>query len=238
MPETTQPTHRFYHPATGCLRCPLLVESRHTVVWGRGPTPARYMLIGEAPGYNEDTQGEPFVGRAGAELTTILRDAGLDMSLCHIANVLMCRPENNRDPFPDEVENCDPWLTMHVREVDPELIFLFGRWAISRYFGLDHLGHPKAVGDTQGLMYLEMCDTCGRLRHEGHAHRTATIIGWTDQDDVRLPPNLPEHSWRRRLVCAIYHPASVLGGRNPENRPKIVHQIRRALAEVEHLHDA
>src|SRR5574343_229156 len=170
---------QYAHPATGCTKCPALASTRHTVVWGSGPAQADIMFIGEAPGQNEDREGLPFVGSAGHQLTQLCREAGIDRREVHIANMLMCRPPGNRDPEPQELENCQPWLVEHVRSVNPKAIVLFGRYAISWLFD-----KPR-VKDTQGLMYLSWCDWCGRKLHEGHDYGRLAFDGrWRDSQEI------------------------------------------------------
>lgn len=223
---------QYVHPATGCTKCPALASTRHTVVWGSGPAQADIMFIGEAPGQNEDREGLPFVGSAGHQLTQLCREAGIDRREVHIANMLMCRPPGNRDPEPQELENCQPWLVEHVRSVNPKAIVLFGRYAISWLFD-----KPR-VKDTQGLMYISWCDWCGRKLHEGHDYGRLAFDGrWRDSQQIEDASvgALAPHRMQRRLVAAIYHPASILGGRNPEYRPHIVHQLKRLRTELDLL---
>ncbi|MCX8007521.1 MAG: uracil-DNA glycosylase [Coriobacteriia bacterium] len=111
-----------------CQRCPL-ARTRTNLVFGVGSPRARLMFIGEAPGRNEDLQGEPFVGAAGKLLDELLASIGLDRSEVYIANVLKCRPPGNRDPLPEEMEQCTPFLEQQVRLVDPEVIATLGNFA-------------------------------------------------------------------------------------------------------------
>lgn len=112
-----------------CRACPLGSSRRHAVLGG-GNTHASWMLIGEAPGAEEDRLGEPFVGRAGALLDSMLQAVGLDRSRdVYIANVLKCRPPGNRNPEPLEVSRCEPYLSEQVRLVEPKLLVLMGRFA-------------------------------------------------------------------------------------------------------------
>ena len=99
--------------AADCPRC-RLAGSRTQVVFGVGHPDADLMFIGEAPGFHEDKQGEPFVGSAGQLLTTLLANIGLKREQVYIANVLKCRPPGNRDPMPDEIEACKPWLREQI----------------------------------------------------------------------------------------------------------------------------
>lgn len=111
-----------------CTRCPLHAMRTQTV-FGVGNRRARWMFIGEAPGADEDRQGEPFVGRAGQLLNLMLRAIGLKREEVYIANVLKCRPPGNRDPRPEEVEQCEPYLLRQIELVGPRLIVALGRHA-------------------------------------------------------------------------------------------------------------
>lgn len=111
-----------------CTRCPLHL-SRTQGVFGVGNRQARWMIIGEAPGADEDRQGEPFVGRAGQLLNSMLRAIGLQREEVFIANILKSRPPNNRDPKPEEVQACIPYLFRQIELVDPTLILCVGRIA-------------------------------------------------------------------------------------------------------------
>ena len=114
--------------ASTCTRC-RLSAGRTQVVFGVGNPGADLMFIGEAPGFHEDKQGIPFVGAAGQLLTTLLGEIGIARDDVYICNVLRCRPPGNRDPLPDEIAACTPWLTETVRVVDPRLIVTLGNFA-------------------------------------------------------------------------------------------------------------
>jgi DNA polymerase len=111
-----------------CTRCPLH-QSRTQGVFGVGNRTARWMIVGEAPGADEDRQGEPFVGRAGQLLNSMLKAIGLKREEVFIANILKSRPPNNRDPKPEEVQACIPYLFRQIELVDPTLILCVGRIA-------------------------------------------------------------------------------------------------------------
>ena len=121
---------RLREEVDGCRRC-RLAETRTNTVFGRGrPQQARWMLIGEGPGAEEDKQGEAFVGQAGKLLDAMLNAAGIDSAAdVFIANVLKCRPPNNRNPEPDEVAACEGYLYEQIRLVQPDCILLLGRFA-------------------------------------------------------------------------------------------------------------
>ena len=111
-----------------CTRC-ALHKTRTQTVFGVGNQNARWMFIGEAPGADEDRQGEPFVGKAGQLLNAILFAMGLKREEVYIANVLKCRPPGNRDPQPEEVAQCEPYLIRQIELIRPQLIVALGRHA-------------------------------------------------------------------------------------------------------------
>jgi len=114
--------------AAGCTRC-RLYESRTQVVFGQGDPHADLMFVGEAPGFHEDRQGIPFVGPSGQLLNRLLEGIGLRRQDVYIANVVKSRPPGNRDPQPDEIAACRPWLDAQVRLVDPKVVVTLGNFA-------------------------------------------------------------------------------------------------------------
>jgi len=140
----------------GCRACGLC-DSRRNTVFGVGPQRADWMVIGEAPGENEDLQGEPFVGPAGKLLDNMLRAAGLDRRRnVYIANVLKCRPPGNRNPEPQEVAQCEPFLRRQVALVQPRVILAMGRFAV------------------QTLLQLQ--EPVGRLRGRVHRYQGVPVV--------------------------------------------------------------
>ena len=111
-----------------CQRCNLHA-TRTQAVFGTGNRQAQWLFVGEAPGAEEDRQGEPFVGRAGQLLNAMLHALGLAREAVYIANVLKCRPPENRDPRPEEVEQCEPYLLRQIRLIQPRVIVALGRHA-------------------------------------------------------------------------------------------------------------
>jgi DNA polymerase len=111
-----------------CTRC-ALSETRTQVVFGVGDPQARLMLVGEAPGKNEDLQGEPFVGAAGQLLDSLLGEIGIRRDQVYIANVLKCRPPGNRDPRQDEIDSCKGYLREQIRLISPEVVVTLGNFA-------------------------------------------------------------------------------------------------------------
>jgi uracil-DNA glycosylase len=112
-----------------CSRCKLHTLGRRQVVFGVGNPNADLMFVGEAPGADEDIQGEPFVGRAGQLLTKIIEAIGMTRQDVYIANVIKCRPPQNRNPEPDEVEKCEPFLFRQIDTIKPKVIVALGKFA-------------------------------------------------------------------------------------------------------------
>jgi len=112
-----------------CRRCKLCSMGRSQIVFGVGNPKAKLMFVGEAPGEEEDKRGEPFVGRAGQLLTKIIEAIGLSRDQVYIANVIKCRPPNNRNPEPDEVEQCEPFLFRQIDIIQPRVIVPLGKFA-------------------------------------------------------------------------------------------------------------
>ena len=114
--------------ASTCVRC-RLSSGRTQVVFGVGDPHADLMFIGEGPGFYEDKEGEPFVGAAGKLLNRMLGEIGIERGEVYIANVVKCRPPGNRDPMPDEIAACAPWLREQIELIDPRVIATLGRFA-------------------------------------------------------------------------------------------------------------
>ena len=128
MPKPHIPLYELRVQVESCRRCPLC-DGRTQTVFGVGNPHARVMFIGEAPGKNEDLQGEPFVGAAGHYLNELLGCAGLRREDVFIANVLKCRPPGNRDPRPEEIQTCTPFLREQTRTIDPEVLVTLGKFS-------------------------------------------------------------------------------------------------------------
>ena len=128
MPKPHIPLDELRVQVESCRRCPLC-DGRTQTVFGVGNPHARVVFIGEAPGKNEDLQGEPFVGAAGHYLNELLGCAGLRREDVFIANVLKCRPPGNRDPRPEEIQTCTPYLREQTRTIDPEVLVTLGKFS-------------------------------------------------------------------------------------------------------------
>jgi DNA polymerase len=127
--------------ALACIKCPNLVAARQTVVFGVGDINAQLMFVGEAPGAEEDQQGEPFVGAAGQLLTRIIKAMGFTRETVYIANILKCRPDTpgqtsgNRKPTPAEMQTCIPWLHEQIDLIKPAVIVALGGVAVEGLLG-------------------------------------------------------------------------------------------------------
>lgn len=141
--------------AQACTAC-TLSKTRTQVVFGVGNQQADLLIIGEAPGANEDKQGEPFVGRAGKLLNNMLRSIGLTRQEIYIANILKCRPPNNRDPKAEEVALCTPFLQRQIALLQPKVIL--------------------AVGRIAAQFLLETKQTLGKLRNQQHTYQETPLF--------------------------------------------------------------
>jgi DNA polymerase len=118
----------YYHQIKNCKKCSLAV-TRTNFVFGMGNSEAEIVFVGEAPGREEDLQGVPFIGKAGQLLSQMLISINIKREDVYITNVLKCRPPNNRDPLPDEIESCEPYLLQQINLLNPKLIVALGRFA-------------------------------------------------------------------------------------------------------------
>ena len=151
-PSMTAPSRRasaidieaIHSRAMTCTDC-RLAESRTQVVWSAGNLDSDVLFIGEAPGFHEDKQGIAFVGAAGKLLDTLLAEVQLDRTGVAIVNVIKCRPPNNRDPLPDEIEACRPYLEAQLGHMRPKVIVTLGNFATRFITGLQ-IGITKARG--------------------------------------------------------------------------------------------
>jgi DNA polymerase len=143
---------RLQEIASEVVVCPLceLARTRTRAVPGEGPATARVMLIGEGPGFNEDQQGRPFVGQAGKFLSELLGVAGLQREDVFITNVVKCRPPGNRDPLPDEITACRPYLERQISTINPDVVVTLGRYSMSHWFPGERIskihGQPRKDG--------------------------------------------------------------------------------------------
>ena len=175
----------LYEEIADCPACGL-ARTRTQTVPGSGPAPAEVMCIGEAPGAREDEQGLPFVGAAGRFLDELLGGIGMSRETVHIANVVKCRPPGNRDPEPEEIAACQPFLDRQIALVDPLLIVTLGRFSMARWFPGKTIsrihGQPQRFGDR---MVMPMF-------HPAAALRRGDLRSVIAADFARIPALLEE----------------------------------------------
>src|SRR3954463_11065707 len=131
-----------------CTRCKLHTLGRRQIVFGTGSITAEIMFVGEAPGADEDEQGVPFVGRAGQLLTKMIGAMGLSREDVYIANVLKCRPPGNRNPEPDEIETCEPFLFRQLASIQPKVVIALGAFAARTL-----LDTPEPISKLRGRVF-------------------------------------------------------------------------------------
>jgi DNA polymerase len=170
-----------------CTACDLS-RGRVRVVPGEGPTDAAIMFIGEAPGFNEDQQGRPFVGAAGQFLEQLLASIRMKRDGVFITNVVKCRPPNNREPLPGEILACRKYLDQQIALIHPRMIVTLGRHSMARYFPNESIskvhGKPHKI---DGVIYFPMYHPAAAL-HQGNLRKTI------ETDMLRIPVSLAEAS--------------------------------------------
>jgi DNA polymerase len=184
--ERREELKAVWQQASDCTRCPQLASTRTTVVFGSGNADAELMFVGEAPGANEDKQGLPFVGQAGRLLDTLLGEIGLTRSDVFVVNVLKCRPPGNRDPLPQEIDNCQEYLWRQLELIEPRVVCTLGNFATK-----------LLRGEPTGITRLHGCDEVRRIGprtvrlypifHPAAALYTPSMLATLRQDFARLP---------------------------------------------------
>jgi uracil-DNA glycosylase len=184
----------IYREASECTKCPLS-ETRTNVVFGSGDAAADLMFVGEAPGAEEDRQGLPFVGRAGALLTELLEGIGMTRKEVWITNVLRCRPPGNRDPQPIEIESCQPYTYSQVELIQPRVVATLGNFATKLLTG-SRVGITKVRGTPQVREIGGRTVFLMPLLHPAAALRTPSLVDILREDFAKLPEliegSLPE----------------------------------------------
>lgn len=175
----SQKLESFHRKIGNCQECHLH-QNRTNLVFGTGNPQARLMFVGEAPGREEDLQGKPFVGRAGQLLDKILQAINFKREEVYIGNVLKCRPPENRDPLPEEVEKCEPYLLQQIQIIKPEIICALGRISAQVLLKTKlSLGQLRGkFHDYHGIKFLATYHPAALLRYPQYKHQT-----W---EDVKL----------------------------------------------------
>jgi uracil-DNA glycosylase len=158
-----------------CVRCKLHQSGRTQIVFGTGNPQAELMFVGEAPGADEDRQGEPFVGRAGQLLTKMIEAMGYTRGDVYIANVLKCRPPDNRNPEPDEIAQCEPFLFRQIASIQPKVIVALGAFAVHTL--------------------LKTSEPVSRLRGRTHEYRGAQLVPTFHPSYLLRSPGYKREAW-------------------------------------------
>ena len=175
----------LYREIALCKKCEI-AKSRTKAVPGEGAENADIMFIGEAPGWHEDQQGRPFVGPAGKFLDDLLASIKLKRQEVYITNVIKTRPPNNRDPLPDEITNCRPWLDRQIELIRPKMIVTLGRYSMAMFFPGKTISKIHGTAQKQnGVLYFAMYHPAAAL-HQQNLRQTL------QSDMLKIPALLAE----------------------------------------------
>ncbi len=180
----------LYREVSECTRCPLH-EGRTKAVFGAGNSDADLMFVGEAPGAEEDRQGLPFVGRAGQLLNQLLEGIGMKREDAFIANILKSRPPGNRDPHPEEIDACWPYLERQISLIEPRVIATLGNFATKKITG-SQTGITRVRGTPQVHPIGGRTVFVFPLLHPAAALRTPSLVDTLREDFAKLPALLTE----------------------------------------------
>jgi len=165
-----------------CQKCNL-AKTRTYAVPGEGAEKAEILFIGEGPGYYEDKQGRPFVGPAGQFLDELLTSVGLKREDVYITNIIKCRPPNNRDPLPNEIEACSDWLKEQIELIHPKMVVTLGRHSMARFFPKGSISKLHGTAQKkEGIIYYVMYHPAAAL----HQQSLRNII----EEDMKKIPEL------------------------------------------------
>jgi uracil-DNA glycosylase len=179
-----------YEEARECRRCPLHT-TRTTVVFGAGNADAELMIVGEAPGANEDRMGLPFVGQAGKLLDKLLWEIGTQRSDVFVANIVKCRPPNNRDPHPNEIDACHNYLSRQIDLIEPTVICTLGNFSTKLLRG-DPTGISRLHGQEERRVIGSRAVRLYPLYHPAAALYTPSMLETLRSDFQRIPELLAQ----------------------------------------------
>ena len=207
-----------YEEARECTRCPLH-QTRTTVVFGSGNADADLMFVGEAPGANEDKQGLPFVGQAGKLLEKLLGEIGLSRSEVFICNTVKCRPPNNRDPHPNEIESCHEYLRAQVELIEPKVICTLGNFS-TKLLRADPTGISRLHGQAEVRTIGDRAIRLYPLYHPAAALYTPSTLELLRADFARIPDLLAMEPPPQPRPAEAEDPGAVSGtGEDPGDVP-------------------
>ena len=203
-----------YRQACECTKCPQLAATRQSVVFGSGHADADLMFVGEAPGANEDRLGLPFVGQAGKLLERLLAGIGLTRDDVFIANVLKCRPPGNRDPLPQEIDNCQDYLFRQLELIEPRVVCTLGNFSTKLLRGDPGTGITRLHGRAEVRRVGPRTVRLYPLYHPAAALYTPAMLETLRGDFARIPELLaldaPEQPAPPAPAPAVPEPTVVL----------------------------
>jgi DNA polymerase len=177
--------------ARGCVKCPQLAAARHQVVFGAGNADADLMLVGEAPGANEDREGRPFVGQAGKLLDQLLGAIGLARADVFVVTVIKCRPPGNREPHPVEIENCQDYLMRQLELTEPKVVCSLGNFA-TKLLRADPAGITRLHGREEVRVIGRRAVRLYPIYHPAAALYTPRMLEVLREDFARIPALLAQ----------------------------------------------
>ena len=224
-----------WQQASACTRCPQLASTRKTVVFGSGNADADLMFVGEAPGAREDEQGLPFVGQAGRLLDRLLEEIGLTRADVFVVNVLKCRPPGNRDPLPQEIDNCQDYLFRQLELIEPRVVCSLGNFATKLLRGDPATGitrlHGREEIRTIGPRTLRLYP----IYHPAAALYTPAMLETLRTDFARLPELLaldpPPQPEPEEAELVVPEPEMVHAAVGARGEPSEVHAAVGARGE-------
>jgi uracil-DNA glycosylase len=212
-----------WQQASTCTRCPQLAATRQSVVFGSGNADADLMFVGEAPGAREDEQGLPFVGQAGRLLDQLLEEIGLRRADVFVVNTLKCRPPGNRDPLPQEIDNCQDYLFRQLELIEPKVVCSLGNFATKLLRGDPATGitrlHGREEIRTIGPRTLRLYP----IFHPAAALYTPAMLQTLRTDFARLPELLaldpPPQPEPEEVELVVPEPEAVVASPEPREEP-------------------
>jgi uracil-DNA glycosylase family 4 len=223
--ERREELKAVWQQASVCTRCPQLASTRTTVVFGSGNADADLMFVGEAPGANEDKQGVPFVGQAGRLLDQLLGEIGYTRADVFVVNTLKCRPPGNRDPLPQEIENCQEYLFRQLELIEPRVVCTLGNFATKLLRG-DPTGITRLHGQAEIRQIGPRTVRLYPIYHPAAALYTPSMLTVLREDFARIPA----------LLALEPPPQPEPEAPEPELEPEAVEEDDpEALAEIEQL---
>jgi DNA polymerase len=211
-----------------CQLC-RLAKTRTNAVPGEGNVRAEVMFIGEGPGYHEDKQGRPFVGAAGHFLNELLGLAGLSRESAYIANVVKCRPPNNRDPMPDEIAACAPYLERQIAMINPRVIVTLGRYSMARFFP------GERISQIHGTARMVDGRMCVAMYHPAAGLHQASLADVIRADFRKLPVYLEQ---AQRMAAPPQEVVQEQVAQAQEARESVIHSEHTAAVLEQELSPA